>query len=102
MNLTPGQIKRLRAEGHRLKLKPIVTVGQKGLSDNLHDEIDQALTRHELLKLRLPALERDARRELGGQICARHSAQLVEAIGGVIVVYRRNRESDRFAAIIGS
>jgi len=56
MQLTNGQIKRLRAEGHRLKLKPVVIIGQKGLSENLHREIDAALDHHELLKLRIPAL----------------------------------------------
>ncbi len=85
-----------------MKLKPVVSVGQKGLTDNLHQEIDQALTRHELVKLRIPGLEREARRELGRQICARHAAHLVEAIGGVIVIYRRNRETDRFASIVGN
>ncbi len=100
MNLTPAQIKRLRAEGHRLKLKPIIIVGQKGLSENLHQEIDQALDRHELMKLRIPALERGARRELGEKICSQHRAQLVEAIGGVIVIYRPNLEQNRFAAVI--
>jgi RNA-binding protein YhbY len=50
MKLTSGQVKRLRAEGHRLKLKPVVIIGQKGLSENLHQEIDSALDHHELLK----------------------------------------------------
>ena len=50
MTLNRGQIKQLRAEGHRLKLKPVVIIGQKGLSENLHAEIDAALSHHELLK----------------------------------------------------
>ncbi len=83
-----------------MKLKPVVSVGQKGLSENLHQEIDQALIRHELVKLRIPGYEREQRRELGRQICARHAAQLVEAIGGVIVLYRQNRETNRFASIV--
>ena len=102
MELSSGQIRRLRAEGHRLGLKPVVTVGQKGLSDNLHAEIDAALDHHELLKLRIPALERDARREFAKSICDRHRAVLVESIGSVIVIYRRNEETDRFAAVVGS
>jgi RNA-binding protein len=101
MKLSSGQIRRLRAEGHRLGLKPVITIGQKGLTDNLHAEIDGALERHELLKLRIPALERGARRELGKAICERHRAVLVESIGSVIVIYRRNGETDRFAAAIG-
>jgi RNA-binding protein len=100
MELTSAQIKRLRAEGHRLKLKPVVTIGQKGLSDALHTEIDSALSHHELLKMRIPGLSKAEKRELGQQICAHHEANLVEGIGNVIVIYRCNPETNRFARLL--
>lgn len=100
MELTSAQIKRLRAEGHRLKLKPVVIVGQKGLGENIHHEIDAALTHHELIKLRVPTLDKAGKRELGEQICQQHSAGLVQSIGSVIVIYRRNSETDRFHKLI--
>jgi RNA-binding protein len=102
MDLSSGQIKRLRAEGHRLKLKPVVIIGQKGLSENLHQEIDTALDHHELLKLRIPALDKSGKRELANLICDHHHAALVETIGSVIVIYRLNNETNRFAAIIAA
>jgi len=102
MGLTSAQTKRLRAEGHRLKLKPVVIMGQKGLSDNLHTEIDGALNHHELIKLRIPALDKAGKRELGMQICARHNAQLIQSIGNVIVIYRSNPDIDRYAKLLGS
>ncbi|MCP4391789.1 MAG: YhbY family RNA-binding protein [Gammaproteobacteria bacterium] len=102
MELTSGQIKRLRAEGHRLKLKPVVIIGQKGLSENLHQEIDSTLDHHELLKLRIPSLDKPGKRELAQQLCAQHNAVLVETIGSIIVIYRPNKETNRFAAIIGA
>ena len=101
MGLSSAQIKRLRAEGHRLNLKPVVIVGQKGLGENLQVEIDNALSHHELVKLRIPALDKAGKRELAAQICARHSAELVQSIGNVIVIYRPNPETNRFAAIVG-
>lgn len=85
-----------------MKLKPVVIVGQKGLSENLQSEIDGALSHHELVKLRLPTLAKPERRELCEQICQTHGATLVETIGGVAVLYRRNPETDRFAALINS
>ncbi len=100
MELSSAQIKRLRAEGHRLKLKPVVIVGQKGLSENLNTEVDLALTHHELIKVRIPALDKVSRRELATRICSDHNATLVESIGGVIVIYRRNPETDRLASKI--
>ncbi len=102
MELSRGQIKRLRAEGHRQKLKPVVTVGSKGLSPSLQAEIDAALSHHELLKLRIPALARADKRALGEMICQQHDASLVESIGNVIVIYRRNAERDRYAAMLAS
>lgn len=102
MELSSGQIKRLRAEGHRLKLKPVVIIGQKGLSENLHLEIDSALNHHELLKLRIPSLDKPGKRELAKQICDHHNAALVETIGSIIVIYRPNNETNRFTAIIDS
>jgi RNA-binding protein len=100
MDFTSAQIKRLRAEGHRLALKPVVIIGQKGLSENLHHEIDGALSHHELLKLRIPGLDKAGKRELGKQICDHHQATLIESIGNIIVIYRANPEVDRFAAVL--
>ena len=97
MELSSAQIKRLRAEGHRLKLKPVVTIGQKGLGENLHNEIETALNHHELLKLRIPGDDKSGKRELASVLCEHHQANLVEAIGNVIVIYRCNPETDRFA-----
>ena len=85
-----------------MKLKPVVIIGQKGLSENLQNEIDGALAHHELVKLRLPALGKSERRELCEQLCNTHDATLVESIGGVAVLYRRNPDSDRFAALLNS
>jgi RNA-binding protein len=99
MELNSGQIKRLRAEGHRVNLKPVVIIGQKGLTENLHHEINVALDHHELIKLRLPALDKAGKRELGQLICEQHQACLVESIGSVIVIYRLNKEINRYAAV---
>ena len=100
MELNSGQIKRLRAEGHRLKLKPVVTIGQKGLTENLHNEIDLALNHHELVKLRIPSLDKPGKRELTQLICEQHQAYLIESIGSIIVIYRLNKENNRYAAVV--
>ena len=101
MGLTRAQTKRLRAEGHRLKLKPVVIIGQKGFGDNLHTEIDGALNHHELIKLRIPAVDKAGKRELSMGICTRHNAQLIQSIGNVIVIYRSNPDIDRYAKLLG-
>ncbi|MDJ0777506.1 MAG: YhbY family RNA-binding protein [Gammaproteobacteria bacterium] len=100
MELSSLQIKRLRAECHRRGLKPVVSIGQQGLGANQHAEIDRALARHELVKLRIPALPKPEKRELARDLCAHHGAVQVEAIGHVLVLYRQNPKTDRFAAVI--
>ena len=102
MLLSRSQIKRLRAEAHRNKLKPIITIGQKGLTDSVHAEIDKTLAHHELIKLRIPAGSRADKSQLGLEICERHAAALVESIGNVIVIYRNNPDSNRYAALLQS
>ena len=101
MNLSKLQIKRLRAESQRLKLKPVVTIGQNGLSENVQNEIDTALEYHELIKIRIPSLDKVSKLSLIESICDHHEASVVQAIGHVIVIYRRHDQVDRFGKLPG-
>ncbi|MBN7795886.1 ribosome assembly RNA-binding protein YhbY [Parahaliea mediterranea] len=85
-------VKQLRAIGH--KLKPIVTVAGNGLNDNVIAEIDRALNDHELIKIKLAVGSREARKATAEEICERAGAEMVQAIGNVILVLRRTAEPD--------
>jgi len=100
MSLNKAQSKRLRAESHRLKLKPVVMIGENGLSENVNNEIAIAVEHHELIKIRIPALAKDDKKKLAETICAKNQATLITAIGRVIVIYRRNEKADRFATLL--
>ena len=100
MSLSKAQIKRLRAESHRLKLKHVVMIGQNGLSDNVLNEIDIAIDRHELIKIRIPALDKDGKNDLAKTICAKNQATLITAIGNVLVIYRGNEKTQRFSTLL--
>jgi len=84
--------KHLRAIGH--KLKPIITVAQKGLSENILAEIDRALTAHELIKVKLVTADRDERNALAERISKDFQATCVQHVGHIILLYRANREPD--------
>lgn len=84
--------RQLRAIGH--KLKPVVTVAGNGLNEGVLLEIERALSDHELIKLRLVVGERAAREALAQDICQQTSAELVQAIGSVILILRRSTEPD--------
>lgn len=84
--------RQLRAIAH--KLKPIVTVAQKGLSETVHKEIDQALARHELIKVKIVVGDRDLRKEVAAEICEQTRSTLVQSIGNIVVLFRAARQPD--------
>jgi putative YhbY family RNA-binding protein len=85
--LTPAQRKSLKAKAH--SLDPVVTIGGKGLTQEVFAEIDRALTAHQLIKVRAPGLERDARDEALAAICGKVGAEPVQHIGKVLVLFRK-------------
>ncbi|MGB0721483.1 MAG: YhbY family RNA-binding protein [Gammaproteobacteria bacterium] len=87
MSLDTARKKRLRALAH--SLKPVVIVGQHGVTGPVLEEIEIALAHHQLLKVKLRA-ERDARAQWLEQILAQTGADNVQTIGQVAVLYRRN------------
>lgn len=93
MPLTEKQKRHLRALGH--KLKPVVLTGAAGLTEAVYKEIDAALTCHELIKVRVNAEEREIREEMIGEICNRTGADLVQRIGHIALLFRRNQERPR-------
>jgi RNA-binding protein len=88
----PGADKQLRAIGH--KLKPVVTVAGKGLSENVIAEVDGALSRHELIKVKLAVGDRNTKRAIAEELCERTGAEIVQSIGNVILVLRRTAKPD--------
>ena len=80
----------LKARAH--SLDPVVQVGSTGITDNLIAEIDRALTAHELIKVRIPGDDRDARVAAGDEICTRTGATAVHRVGKVLILWRRRAE----------
>ncbi len=80
--------KQLRAKAHALK--PVIITGQAGVSPAVLLEINAALDHHELIKVRVNAEDREQRRELTDLICTETGAELIQAIGHVITLYREN------------
>ena len=87
MALNVKQRQHLKALAHHRK--PVVQVGNAGITAAVIKEIELALGRHELLKIRLPGVEREARTEMLKKICEATGADAVQEIGRVAIVYRR-------------
>lgn len=84
--------KQLRAIGH--KLKPVVTIAGKGLSENVLIEIDRALADHEFIKIKLAVGGRDARLAVCDELCKRTGCELVQSVGNIILVLRKSEKPD--------
>jgi RNA-binding protein len=90
MALSEKQRKHLRRLGH--PLKPIVMLGNAGLTDAVVAELDRALNDHELVKVSARVGDRKARAATLSELAARSAGELVQQIGNVGVFYRRRKE----------
>ena len=79
--------KKLRAEAHTLK--PVVMIGQSGLTAAVLAELEQTLNSHELIKVKIRA-ERNERKQISEKICTNTGAELIQTIGQIAVIYRLN------------
>ena len=93
MALNEKQRKHLRGLGHALK--PVVFIGHGGASDAVIAEADRALTDHELVKVRVSGMERDARDEALERLATGTRSEMVGRIGHTALLYRRNPERTR-------
>jgi len=86
--LSNQQIRAFKSQAHALK--PVVRVGQHGVTDAVLTELDIALTHHELLKVKISAADRDLREEVIKQLVEKSKATIIQKIGGMLVLYRKN------------
>ena len=87
MPLSKNQIKNLKSQAHHLK--PVVMVGQNGLKDSILEELEIALDFHELIKVKIAA-DKEEREEIAQELVQSSKAELVQHIGQMIVLFRRN------------
>lgn len=88
MQLDNATIKRLKSIGH--ELKPIVMIGNKGITPAITEEIDRALTDHELIKVKLPAGSKHERDLVSTELAATANAYVIHTIGRMALLLRQN------------
>jgi RNA-binding protein len=93
MTLKESQKKYLRGLGH--KLNPTITVGDKGLSESVLAEYESTITHHELIKVKVRVGDREVRDQIIGELCEGSSAELIQRIGNVALLYRQNPEQQK-------
>jgi len=95
MSLSSSQKRYLRGLAHNLK--PVIMVGNKGVSDALVAEFSVALDDHELIKVKLAGDDREERAAQISKLAEAGHAELVQSIGKVACFYRRNSDKPKLA-----
>jgi len=93
MKLNNKQLKHLKATAH--SLKPIIRVGQQGVTQALLKELDSALEHHELLKVKVPA-GREERADMIAALCTPNDAICIQSIGHVAVLFRAKKKDSAY------
>ena len=88
MPLTQEQAKQYKSIGHHLK--PVLTVADNGLTEGVLTELERALGDHELIKIKVNILDRESRLEAVAEMCKTGKAELVQVIGKMALLYRKN------------
>ena len=86
MQLSEKQRRHLKGLAH--PLKPVILMGNSGLTDAVVAETLRALADHELIKVRLPGLGRDERDATLATLAQRSDSTLVTRIGHIAVLFR--------------
>ncbi len=95
LTLTPTQRRALKASSHALK--PVVMIGEAGLSASVTKEIGVALTSHELIKIKVMNNDRELREAMMQEMCTALNAAPVQHIGKTLTIYRPNADKANVA-----
>ena len=90
MAVNDKQKRYLRGLAHTLK--PVVMIGNNGLTENVLSEIENALAHHELIKVRVSGLEKADRTQMLDEIAEKTNADLIQVIGHIGGFYRPAKE----------
>jgi RNA-binding protein len=81
----------LRGLGH--DLKPIVHIGKGGIDDGLVAAVEQALTDHELIKIRVGETAELDRHDVAEAIAQRTGSEVAQVLGNTLLLYRANPDA---------
>ena len=93
------QAKYLRSLAHALK--PVVFVGQKGVTDAFITSTEQALARHELIKIKfIDFKEKRQKKEIAEMIKMKTGCLLAGMIGHVAIFYKQHPDPEKRRVVL--
>lgn len=88
--LTNKQVRYLRGLGHHLS--PVAIVGQNGVTEQVLASIEEALTVHELIKIKIQDSASADRQQSAETIAGKTGAALVQLLGRKVLLYKANKD----------
>jgi len=89
--MTTKEKKSLRGQAH--SLKPVVQLGQQGLSDNVVGAVTAALLQHELIKVRMQEPEDKVR--LATSLAEKTESLVCGLIGHTVILYKAHPDPEK-------
>jgi len=93
VTLNGKQRRALRSLGHHLA--PVVMVGKDGVSASLIDATAQALSDHELIKVKVSDNSPVDRHEAAEALSQATSAEVAQVLGRTLLLFRRNEDNPK-------
>lgn len=90
MNLSNKQKQHLKGLAH--SLKPVVQLGNNGLTEGVLAEIEGAINHHELIKVKIPTDDKEEKALIMDAIVRETGAVKLQTIGHVLVLFKQSDE----------
>ena len=92
--LNNKQVKLLKSYAHHLQTT--VSFGNKGITDQILNEVRQTIAAHELIKIKINRDTKQERDAIALEICNKVGAEFVQLIGKQAVLFKQNQENSKF------
>ena len=73
------------------QLKPVVIIGQKGLTEAVINEVDIALKAHECIKIKISGWEKKDKTTMINTICQQLQGEFIHSVGNMFIIFRNKK-----------
>ena len=92
-DINKKQTQYLKSLAH--KLKPVVMIGQHGLTEAVLVELETAIEHHELIKVKVSGADRDTKAAIIHTISEHLGCHVVQTVGHIATLYRPKKDAKK-------
>ena len=95
MELTTKQKLYLKSKAH--DIKPVVMIGQKGITDSVIEEIKSSIDHHELIKVKIAGQEKEVREAVAAELAEKADMTIVQIMGSNVTFFKQKKKESSFS-----